>query len=121
MSDTLHRQIALLRGQLDERDETIRQLRSQLIEKAPLPSWLPRLTRQEEQLFRLLWKRDGVVPHGTIQSILPDYVDDARNQVSVCMVRLRRKLAGTGISITNVHSRGYQLTGTGVERLRSAA
>lgn len=119
MSDPA-RMIEHLREQLEERDETIRQLRAQLSETAPLPSWVPHMSGHEETMFRLLWKRE-FVSREVLQSQFGEEVANPQNMMNAYIMRLRRKLGSVGITIENIHSRGYRLDDQSRSLLRSAA
>lgn len=121
MTDMLHRQIATLREQVDERDETIRQLREMLAETAPLPEWMPHLSNTEEALLRLLWRRERVHTAALLMLIgESESLGRPDNKLKVYICKLRRKLGPIGINIVCDWGHGYHLDSASRERLSGA-
>lgn len=118
MSDHRDRTIAMLREQIEERDETIRQLRAELSHEGALPDWLPRLTKLEDAVFRRLLKR-GRISRDELANLMNEEVSSPYNQGSVYIHRLRRKLDPVGVKIVTDWWRGYYLDDASVDRLRS--
>lgn len=116
MSDLLHREIALLRQQVEERDETILQLREKLIGAFKLPDWVPGLSPHEEALLRLLVSRERVSNDMMAIAINAD-ADTVYNMVRIYVRKLRVKLGPLGVQIVNEWGRGYHLDPASRERL----
>lgn len=119
MSDLQDRQIALLREQVEERDETIRQLRGQLAPSIDdLPSWLPPLTKHQRKFICALHSGRVVTKQMQLDIIYDgsaDTPDPAILGAFAC--QLRKRLAGTPIKIETVWGLGYRLAPESVELL----
>lgn len=106
----LERQNAALRGDIEERDEIIRQLRAELVGPQLLPEWLPHLTPKEAEFLRVLAGRDAVTRDGLYLSVYGQSDDGPDVKiVDVIICKLRRKLVDHGINIETIWGRGYRL------------
>lgn len=107
----LEKQNAKLRGEVEERDETIRQLRAEVAGPSALPEWLPYLTGREKDFLRVLAGRDGLMTKGAIYGAVYGQSDDGPEIkiVDVIICKLRRKLVDHGIFIETVWGQGYKL------------
>ncbi|MEX0684024.1 MAG: winged helix-turn-helix domain-containing protein [Dehalococcoidia bacterium] len=121
--ELLQRQNKELREQLEERDETIRQLQERANDKKPtLPSWIPHLTGTERQL--LLALSDGRLrSKASIMNELYGLDPNPPNEkiIDVMIHKVRRKLRNTSIQIETVWGHGHKLTPESVAVLRGEA
>ena len=109
------RQTRELRDKLDERDETIRQLRERLDARPDLPDWLPHLTTTERRLLVLL--SDGRLhsKDQLFEAMYPVEADAPEEKIiDVFVCKLRRKLDPLEIFIETHWSRGYRLSAEGL-------
>lgn len=126
--EILQRQNKQLRERVAELDEEIRQLReSHFAPVAPLPSWLPRLTRTEERVLVALRdsRADFCSKDWLMQAIYESTEYDKEPPdikiIDVWMHKLRTRLSGTPIEIITGWGRGYALTDKSKELLRVSA
>lgn len=100
-----------LREQLEEAQETIRQLRAHSApdELPPLPTGTPHLTPLEERAFRGLMARPALASREFLYRAMYPVSDDVEIKIVHVMVcRLRRKMP-PGYSIETVYGRGWHL------------
>jgi len=98
-----------LRDRIEELEETVRQLRTASQEQAPLPEWLPYLTKKEEGVLRLFIARDTVTMDAMIV-LLGDVTSYDSNLLRVYVYNLRRKLGPFGVTFETYRSRGYRMS-----------
>jgi two-component system cell cycle response regulator CtrA len=116
--DALHREIAELRGKLDERDCQIMRLRQMLEPTIEFPTrW--KLTGTEEKILSLLMFGGVKLRSSIVDLIYDNDVDEAKDRIiDVYIHRLRHALAKDGIEIKTVWSRGYKLEREAIARIK---
>lgn len=107
----LEKQNCKLREEIEERDETIRQLRAELSGPDELPGWLPHLTGRESDFLRVLASRDRLLTKEALYVAVYGSTDNGPDLkiVDVIICKLRRKLIDHGIIIETVWGQGYKL------------
>lgn len=96
-----------LREENEELRETIRQLRED-DRPDPLPPGLPHLTRTEEAVLRVLLESHGVVSRERVYALIYEGGEDrSLGIIGVWVMKLRRKLVGSGIEIKTEWGRGF--------------
>jgi DNA-binding response OmpR family regulator len=120
--ELLQRQNRELREQLEERDETIRQLREAASSGIAIPEWMPHLTATERLMLAIF--ADGKV-HSRENVMDRLYGDRTEAPISkivdVYIIRLRRKLAPLGIQIETLWGQGWRLTPESIALMRAEA
>ena len=106
-------EIARLRAAIEERDETIRQLKAMVADEAIVIPAGWRLTRTEARIFRLLARRETAQLDLLLDALWGDNldIDDPERTLRVHVSRLRRKLRTTGLDVRSDRGLGYSLTG----------
>jgi hypothetical protein len=117
-TEALQRQVIKLKGELEEANETIRQLRQML---APtdidLPAWLPHLSNLERRFLCALHS-GRLMSKGAMMTALYEGRDEPEiKSVDVYLYKLRKRLADTPIRIETVWGQGYRLGPEAIELL----
>lgn len=106
-------EVARLRAMVEERDETIRQLKAMITDEAIVVPAGWGLTRTEVRLFRILARRETASLDLLLGAMWGDdlKIEDPEGTLRVHVSRLRRKLRTTGFDVRSARGLGYSLTG----------
>lgn len=121
MAETIYQRCDRLIAENEELREQVIQLRSALMgaeERCPIRGLAP----IESRIFRLIAARKTGASRSMIFDVVylarPDTDIPETNIISVHVGKIRKKLAGSGISIETVWGWGYRLSPESLDRLR---
>lgn len=119
----LRTRIRQLTAQVEELEETVRQLRAVTFNSEWTPPAALGLTEREAAVVAFLLGRDRLCTKNAIMdaiySLAPETDEPMEKIVDVFVCKARRKLKPHGIAIETVWGRGYQMPADSKARLRA--
>lgn len=115
--DSLHKEIAHLRQELDEKDCKIRYLEELMLQPDVELRNHWHLTETEDKILRILLS-GGIKSRTTFMTLVYDFREPGDRVLDVFIAHLRQKLAPDGIEIRTIWGRGYRIDDVDIARIK---